>query len=547
MKKVFLIFMIFSCLIFAQTTKLNQSQVTGLPDSLAAINSRKANLASPIFTGMLSDTSGSLWFNGTSGNVPTSGMGTRMMWIPSLSAFRAGFVSGTNWDAANIGYYSFAVGLNTTANNYYSFAGGQNTTASGNSSTAFGSGTLASGNSSTAFGSGTTASGDYSAAYGYNTTASSLYSMVMGNYSSNSGAGSLSIGGYNLNASSNNLIAGLKDSILSTANLNFILGENNKVNTNKYGNWMFGQFLNSNSNGLWVLGSDNSFTKKIIPYHDQVVFYNEPTVVSISDVNSVSTLPSRASMSFQNLNTTDSTLYQFAIQKVGSGFSNFGLWGFSNFSNDGNSGLNSAYYRRYINIDNTSGNHDIIFNDSKTDLGAWGSVTIANGRFKVPNSLTVLDTLNLTVSLDTAYTNAVSKINSGNGIIATKNAKDYSLKIDTTIKASASLTGFLSYSDYNKFNVGIKPLSAPSANYSILPTDYYLDCTGGSSGITVTLPTAVGVTGKTYVITKVDAGVGYVTIATTSSQTISGSATYQLLMQYVSVTLHSNGSNWILN
>ena len=89
--------------------------------------------------------------------------------------------------------------------------------------------------------------------------------------------------------------------------------------------------------------------------------------------------------------------------------------------------------------------------------------------------------------------------------------------------------------------------TSQSSNYSILTTDRYVDCTGGSGGITVTLPTAVGYAGLTYTITKVDAAVGYVTIATTSSQTINGNATYSILMQYSSVTLHSNGSNWIIN
>ncbi len=89
--------------------------------------------------------------------------------------------------------------------------------------------------------------------------------------------------------------------------------------------------------------------------------------------------------------------------------------------------------------------------------------------------------------------------------------------------------------------------TSQSSNYSILLTDRYVDCTGGSGGVTVTLPTAVGNAGLTYTITKIDSGVGNVTIATTSSQTINGATTYAISMQYVSITLHSNGSNWIIN
>lgn len=92
-------------------------------------------------------------------------------------------------------------------------------------------------------------------------------------------------------------------------------------------------------------------------------------------------------------------------------------------------------------------------------------------------------------------------------------------------------------------NAGIfKPSQvAVTATYSILTTDYYIDCNGL---FTVTLPTAVGVAGQTYVIT--DAGVSAITIATTSGQTISGNSTI-VLTAGQSVTVHSDGANWLRN
>ena len=100
----------------------------------------------------------------------------------------------------------------------------------------------------------------------------------------------------------------------------------------------------------------------------------------------------------------------------------------------------------------------------------------------------------------------------------------------------------------NGVAVGAAVADTPvSVNYSISTLDHFVECTAGVSGITVTLPTAVGNRGLSFVITKVDSGVGRVTIATTSGQTINGSATYVIIYQYVSITLHSNGSNWIIN
>ena len=99
---------------------------------------------------------------------PNLGAGTRMMWYPKSSAFRVGTVAGTQWNDANIGVYSTAIGLNTTA--------------SGGISTAMGEGTTASNMASTAMGEGTTASGLYSTATGYYTTANSNTSFALGRY-----------------------------------------------------------------------------------------------------------------------------------------------------------------------------------------------------------------------------------------------------------------------------------------------------------------------------------------------------------------------------
>lgn len=114
---------------------------------------------------------------------PASGAGTRMMWIPSRSAFRAGTVSSgysTRWDATNIGLFSTATGYATSASGQYSTAMGHTTSASGISSTAMGKYTSASGYYSTAMGYGTVASGNNSTAMGNSTTASGQYSTAIG-------------------------------------------------------------------------------------------------------------------------------------------------------------------------------------------------------------------------------------------------------------------------------------------------------------------------------------------------------------------------------
>lgn len=83
-----------------------------------------------------------------------------------------------------------------------------------------------------------------------------------------------------------------------------------------------------------------------------------------------------------------------------------------------------------------------------------------------------------------------------------------------------------------------------TTTYSILTTDS-LVLVDGTSAFTATLPTAVGVTGKVYIIKRVDQTLANaVTIATTSSQTIDGVTTRKLMTQYEQFTVVSDGTNW---
>jgi hypothetical protein len=117
-----------------------------------------------------------------SGSTSSLGAGTRMMWYPKKAAFRAGYTSSTQWDDANIGIYSNALGNSTTASGNISIATGNLTTASGNTSTAMGYNTTASGEIATTLGDHTTASGNISIAMGYSTQARSYAETVIGTY-----------------------------------------------------------------------------------------------------------------------------------------------------------------------------------------------------------------------------------------------------------------------------------------------------------------------------------------------------------------------------
>jgi hypothetical protein len=84
--------------------------------------------------------------------MPVEGSGTRFMWLPYKGAIRGGYVNGTQWDDANVGYYSTAFGHNARASGDYGFAAGQDVVAANSWSTAFGQYSTASGAASVALG-----------------------------------------------------------------------------------------------------------------------------------------------------------------------------------------------------------------------------------------------------------------------------------------------------------------------------------------------------------------------------------------------------------
>lgn len=85
---------------------------------------------------------------------------------------------------------------------------------------------------------------------------------------------------------------------------------------------------------------------------------------------------------------------------------------------------------------------------------------------------------------------------------------------------------------------------AKTGNYTLTIADHTVEVTTGTN--TQTLPSAVGITGREYVITN--SGTGVVTVGTTSSQTfvnVTATPTTLTLNQFNTVIVQSNGANWL--
>jgi len=124
----------------------------------------------------------------------TEGASSRVFLDPLDVAFRAGRVTGTQWDAESRGLDSVALGLDTVASGISSTAIGDATLAEGDGSTAMGLDTEALGFASTAMGNGAQASGAESLAAGLSTVASGPASTALGHGTVASGADSVAMG-----------------------------------------------------------------------------------------------------------------------------------------------------------------------------------------------------------------------------------------------------------------------------------------------------------------------------------------------------------------
>jgi len=83
-----------------------------------------------------------------------------------------------------------------------------------------------------------------------------------------------------------------------------------------------------------------------------------------------------------------------------------------------------------------------------------------------------------------------------------------------------------------------------TASYTASVNDHTILCNNTSGAITIALPTAAGCAGRIYVIKKISPAGNTVTIDGYLAETIDGSNTYILSVQYTTVTIQSDGTSW---
>lgn len=194
---------------------------------------------------------------------------SRFLFHKDIGAFRAGTVTGTNWDYANCGENSVSFGLNSIASGDNSVAIQRNASATGTYAIAIGYNSSATLNS-TSLGYGTVSEQAGSLALGYNSNAKGYYSSAMGTLATAGSFGEIVVG-YN-----NTKVTGTLNARIATDRL-FVIGNG----TNTTPSDAFVMLKNGNTflpglksgvdqasagalvNELWVDTNDNSVKRGV--------------------------------------------------------------------------------------------------------------------------------------------------------------------------------------------------------------------------------------------------------------------------------------------
>lgn len=92
--------------------------------------------------------------------------------------------------------------------------------------------------------------------------------------------------------------------------------------------------------------------------------------------------------------------------------------------------------------------------------------------------------------------------------------------------------------------LGFLYVTPTSVGITLDTDDIVVLATGGASGITLALPQAATVPHKAYLVMKVDAGAGAVTLDAYSTEQINGQTTLALAAQYDGVLVVCSGTAW---
>lgn len=157
---------------------------------------------------------------------------------------------------------------------------------------------------------------------------------------------------------------------------------------------------------------------------------------------------------------------------------------------------------------------------------------------------------NVTFTLTGVPADSDDLIVSVNGQVQ-RNGTDFTLSGNTITYTTAPETGWTHFAHYQSFPSGLQfglltSVVNETSNYTVTNNNGTILVDASSGNVTVTLPSAVGLSGKIFVIKKTDSSGFQVIVDGDGSETIDGATTATITSQYESITIISNNSNWFI-
>lgn len=190
---------------------------------------------------------------------------------------------------------------------------------------------------------------------------------------------------------------------------------------------------------------------------------------------------------------------------------------------------------------------DIAATDVQAAVVEVDAEHVAKAATPVANNLLAMDANGDGVDADVGVATGDAMLNKAKAATDTFSDNDFGIVNDATYGAQIVYHDGATVRQVPFVTAGLRRnVVTKAATGNIALTEDAVLATGGAGGITLTLPTAVGISGAVFDIVKVDAGVGAVTVDGNGAETINGAATYLLPNQWDSVTVMSDGTNWVV-
>lgn len=200
-----------------------------------------------------------------------------------------------------------------------------------------------------------------------------------------------------------------------------------------------------------------------------------------------------------------------------------------------------------LNYNNTTGVFTI--NQSTTSTSGYLSNTdwnTFNGKQDLLNGTGFLKATGSSISYDNStYLTSTGSAASLTSFPTLNQSTTGNAGTATILQTARTING-VSFNGSSNINIVVPiVVTTATSNYNVSTTDDYILGDATSASITITLPTAIGVT-KPFTIKRINSGVNVVNINTTSSQTMDGSTSIAMNIQNQSLSFVSNNANWFI-